>query len=108
MRCHGKIIELLFTIPLCLAAKAEEQHSVNTAIQNTTLSGYIDTSSIWRAPTGLPGEAQLASKELYFALQISERLEFSNPREVTARFNQAHGGSPLAPVEAPHGLGGLT
>jgi hypothetical protein len=45
-------------------AQAEEQHSVNTALQSTTLSGYVDTSANWWAGSqrsrgagaiGLPG-----------------------------------------------------
>ena len=42
-------------------AQAEEQHSVMTALQTTTLSGYVDTSVNWwagsrgGASTGLPG-----------------------------------------------------
>src|SRR5436190_21312688 len=44
-------------------AQAEEQHSVMTALQSTTLSGYVDTSASWwagsRGPTsnGLPGRS---------------------------------------------------
>jgi hypothetical protein len=44
-------------------AQAEEQHSVMTALQSTTLSGYVDTSASWwagsRGPAsgGLPGRS---------------------------------------------------
>src|SRR5437762_13457500 len=30
-----------------LALRAEEQHQVMTALSQTTLSGYVDTSAIW-------------------------------------------------------------
>jgi len=42
-----------------LALKAEEQHQVLTALSQTTLSGYVDTSAIWSVGNdngaGIPG-----------------------------------------------------
>jgi len=42
-----------------LAVKAEEQHQVLTALSQTTLSGYVDTSAIWSVGNdygaGIPG-----------------------------------------------------
>src|SRR5436190_14662400 len=34
-------------VSLGSVARAEEQHSVMTALQSTTLSGYVDTSANW-------------------------------------------------------------
>jgi len=49
-------------VSLGSVAQAEEQHSVMTALQSTTLSGYVDTSASWwfgtqskGANLGLPG-----------------------------------------------------
>lgn len=51
-------------VSLGSTAQAEEQHSVQTALQSTTLSGYVDTSASWwmgtqtkGVSTGLPGRS---------------------------------------------------
>lgn len=47
-------------VSLGSVAQAEEQHQVLTALSQTTLSGYVDTSAIWKVGTGnaaLPGRA---------------------------------------------------
>ncbi|MGV3773295.1 MAG: outer membrane beta-barrel protein [Verrucomicrobiales bacterium] len=45
-------------VSLASVAQAEEQHQVMTALSQTTLSGYVDTSAMWKigSPNGaLPG-----------------------------------------------------
>lgn len=44
-------------ISLGSVAQAEEQHSVMTALSSTTLSGYVDTSVMWKAGSGGVGAA---------------------------------------------------
>lgn len=51
-------------VSLGSVAQAEEQHSVMTAVQSTTLSGYVDTSASWwfgsntgGSALGLPGRS---------------------------------------------------
>ncbi|MBI4325851.1 MAG: outer membrane beta-barrel protein [Chloroflexi bacterium] len=47
-------------VSLGSVVQAEEQHQVLTALSQTTLSGYVDTSAIWKVGTGnaaLPGRA---------------------------------------------------
>ncbi len=39
-------------VSLGSVAQAEEQHQVLTALSQTTLSGYVDTSAIWKVGTG--------------------------------------------------------
>ncbi len=44
----------LITLPALLQAE-EQQHAVITALSSTTLSGYVDTSAIWKFGTGNGG-----------------------------------------------------
>lgn len=47
-------------VSLGSVAQAEEQHNVTTAVGATTLSGYVDTTAIWKVGTGrgaLPGRS---------------------------------------------------
>jgi len=39
-------------VSLVSAVQADESHPVNTALSSTTLSGYVDTSSIWNFGSG--------------------------------------------------------
>jgi hypothetical protein len=56
----SKYIRIAFALAMLVAGKiprAEEQHSIMTALNSTTLSGYVDTSISWWVGTVLPGRA---------------------------------------------------
>lgn len=62
MKCNPLTLALASVgiISLGSVAQAEEQHSVMTTVASTTLSGYVDTSAIWKPGTGrgpLPGRS---------------------------------------------------
>src|SRR4051812_40707803 len=73
-------------VSLGSVAQAEEQHSVMTAVQSTTLSGYVDTSASWwfgtqtkGANSGLPGRSfDGASKQDGFNLN-AVKLSLEKP-----------------------------
>jgi hypothetical protein len=52
------------THPSCTNNGAEEQHSVNTSLSSTTLSGYVDTSALWSSALPLPPNDNFASAAL--------------------------------------------
>lgn len=70
-------------VGLGAALQAEEaQHAVNTAVSSTTLSGYVDTSAIWKLGSGnanLPGRTfDTANKQDGFNLN-SVKLSLAKP-----------------------------
>ena len=71
-------------VSLAAIAQAEEaqQHQVMTALASTTLSGYVDTSAIWKLGTGnamLPGRSyDGAGKQDGFNLNVA-RLSLEKP-----------------------------
>jgi hypothetical protein len=63
-------------------ARAEEQHSIMTALTETTLSGYVDTSASWWSG-GLPGRTNVPENDNVVAAQIVNAAQAFVPTNLT-------------------------
>ncbi|HTQ52061.1 MAG TPA: outer membrane beta-barrel protein [Candidatus Acidoferrales bacterium] len=103
-------------VSLASAARADEKMStVQTALSNTTLSGYVDTAAVWRPGTdfnpntvsgapNIPGQSYSQNDGFYLN---AVDLAIDHPEDESPWAAGYHAEFMLGPGSTPTGLGGL-